>query len=187
MYYSLQQNYSRLVRDSTTGYWHTTTHFSASITTWCNSISYVVRIPTPVASGSFLTTTSTAVESYTGPAPSCSIGSELCSRFSGVLTTSGTQCPFPPTSVALADCGPCYVQGGQVQMYYFPVPANYTPNPCPPNNTEGVGTQCPYGVYAPWGNPGLFGPGSQTTCSLYSYNFSSTSNSGASVATTITF
>ncbi|KAK5135319.1 hypothetical protein LTR08_005423 [Meristemomyces frigidus] len=71
-YYTLVQDYSRLDRDLTSTFLTATTNFSATLTTWCNSIPYAVGDLTPVASRSFLTTESSAVLSYTGLAPSCS-------------------------------------------------------------------------------------------------------------------
>lgn len=175
-YYSLRRDYTNLVRDLTTTYWRTTTSFSASVTTWCATVPYVVGTLEAVASQSFLTTWETAVQTYGGPTPGCSIGPQLCSQYVDVLPTSGPQCPFPATSSRPADCGPCYIQGGTVQMYYFPVTASSTANPCPPSNIN-PGTQCPYGTYVPWGNLG-FGSGQETTCSLSSFNFSTTRDSG---------
>ena len=161
--------------------WYTTVNFTATVSTYCNtpSYDYIVGDLVPTATGSFLTNATTAIP-YGGPTPSCSISPSDCVSLRSAVNPNleyQVQCATTSLPVSVEDCGTCYIHGGKVEMYYFPVSANKTQDPCPVNAGK-AGVNCPYGQWTPWGDPVALPGELQTTCSLYSTNYSSTRNSG---------
>jgi len=81
--------------------------------------------PTSIETSTVLQTGSihTSKFSHQQPRPDCTIQRDDCSMLWKeyyATTTSRTQ--SPPRPSCKADCGPCYIDGGTVELFYSPVP-----------------------------------------------------------------
>lgn len=122
-------------------------NMTAQLTTACDGHPRIVGDLTTTATGTNSTLTSTsATGNFTKPTPSCVLAPSDCTSFYGMY--GSTQMSKYCTNTKDLDCGQCTINGGTVQLIYFPQTAtlNTSQNLCPTASiSPGTGTLCPLG------------------------------------------
>ncbi|KAK0973813.1 hypothetical protein LTS01_014448 [Friedmanniomyces endolithicus] len=171
------------------------TDFSASTTTLCDGHARIIGNLTPIAYSPTLTELYNTYY-WTAQPPTCSIGQSDCSSAQRSFASaysywasynvtasepSAPKCTVTGAAATQSYCGPCQIQGGVVQLLYFPVTTKYSRNMCA--TTPGPSTACPFGS-TDSGVTVTNGIGqAMAPCPYYQFNATSTQDSGPYVVT----